>query len=177
MGLLLNFNQEKRGGLAVELLLVMEKKDGRSYQRIPLAGHHYKAYLQALPPALAAVLRQLTDEALIGCLVRGGYAWLQDAERPFERLDERHYGLLREWVGEVLQEMKPLAPAIRHLYYLPAGEAFFSYSVRPAAISAATPTLAVPAGAQRYPAGVAVFGSYRSWGIRRWRSFSRRLIS
>ncbi|HET6255557.1 MAG TPA: DEAD/DEAH box helicase [Puia sp.] len=140
-GILLNFNQEKRGGLAVEILLVMEKKDGRSYQRIPLSGHHYKAYLQAFPPAVGAVLRQLTDEALIGCLVRGGYAWLQDAERPFERLDERHYGLLREWVGRVLQDLKPLAPAIRHLYYLPAGEAFFSYSVRPAAISVATPAL------------------------------------
>ncbi len=141
VGLLLNFNQEKRGGLAVEILLVTEKRDGRSYQRIPLAGHHYKAYLQAMPPALAAVLRQLTDEALIGCLVRSGYAWLQDAERPFERLDERHYGLLREWVSQVLQDLRPLAPAIRHLYYLPAGEAFFSYSVRPAAISAATAVL------------------------------------
>lgn len=141
VGLLLNFNQEKRGGLAVEILLVTEKRDGRSYQRIPLAGHHYKAYLQAMPPALAAVLRQLTDEALIGCLVRGGYAWLQDAERPFERLDERHYGLLREWVSQVLPDLRPLAPAIRHLYYLPAGEAFFSYSVRPAAISAATAAL------------------------------------
>src|SRR5580658_9940429 len=127
VGLLLNFNQEKRGGLAIEILLVTEKKDGRSYQ--------------AMPPALAAVLRQLTDEALIGCLVRGGYAWLQDAERPFERLDERHYGLLREWVSQVLQDLKLLAPAIRHLYYLPAGEAFFSYSVRPAAISAATAAL------------------------------------
>ncbi len=140
-GILLNFNQEKRGGLAAEILLVMEKKDGRSYQRIPLSGHHYKAYLQAFPPAVAAVLRQLTDEALIGCLVRGGYAWLQDAERPFERLDERHFGLLRQWVSGVLQDLKPLAPAIRHLYYLPAGEAFFSYSVRPAAISVATPSL------------------------------------
>jgi superfamily II DNA or RNA helicase len=141
VGLLLNFNQEKRGGLAVEILLVMEKKEGRSYQRIPLAGHHYKAYLQAMPLALASVLRQLTDEALIGCLVGGGYAWLQDADRPFERLDERHYGLLREWTGQVLQDLKPLAPAIRHLYYLPAGEAFFSYSIRPAAIGAATPLL------------------------------------
>ena len=37
-GVLLNFNQEKRGGLAVELLLVMDKKEGRSYQRIPLCG-------------------------------------------------------------------------------------------------------------------------------------------
>ena len=141
VGILLNFNQEKRGGLGVELLLVMEKKEGRSYQRIPLSGHHYKTYLQAMTPALAAVLRQLTDEALIGCLVRGGYAWLQDADRPFERLDERHYGLLRDWIGQVLQDLKPLAPAIRHLYYLPAGEAFFAYSVRPAAISAATPKL------------------------------------
>jgi hypothetical protein len=140
-GILLNFNHEKRGGLAVEILLVMEKKDGRSYQRIPLSGHHYKAYLQTFAPAVAAVLRQLTDEALIGCLVRGGYAWLQDAERPFERLDERHFGLLREWVSRVLQDLKPFAPAIRHLYYLPAGEPFFSYSVRPAAISAATPLL------------------------------------
>ena len=141
VGVLLNFNQEKRGGLGVELLLVIEKKDSRSYQRIPLSGHHYKAYLQSMAPALAAVLRQLTDEALIGCLVRGGYAWLQDADRPFDRLDERHYPLLRDWTGQVLQDMKPLAPAIRHLYYLPAGEGFFSYSVRPAAISAVTPAL------------------------------------
>ena len=141
VGILLNFNQEKRGGLALEILLVMDKKGERSYQRIPLSGHHYKAYLQGMPPALSAVLRQLTDETLIGCLVHGGYAWLQDADRPFDRLDERHYGVLREWVGRVLQELKPLAPAIRHLYYLPAGEAFFSYSVRPASISAATPSL------------------------------------
>ena len=140
-GILLNFNQEKRGGLAIELLLVMDKKEGRSYQRIPLSGQHYKTYLQALPPAAGAVLRQLTDEALIGCLARGGYAWLQDADKPFDRLDERHYGVLREWVGRQLQDLKPLAPAIRHLYYLPAGEPFFSYSVRPAAISTATPAL------------------------------------
>jgi superfamily II DNA or RNA helicase len=141
VGILLNFNQEKRGGLAVEILLVMEKKGARSFQRIPLSGHHYKAYLQAMSPALAGVLRQLTDEALIGCLVRGGYAWLQDADQPFDRLDERHYGVLREWVSQVLQDLKPLAPAIRQVYYLPAGEAFFSYSVRPAAISAVTPSL------------------------------------
>ena len=61
------------------------------------------------------MLRQLTDEALIGCLVRGGYGWLQDAGKPFEQLDERHYGLLRDWTSGVLQELKPLAPAIRHL--------------------------------------------------------------
>ena len=90
-GVLLNFSQEKRGGLAVELLLVMEKKEGRSFQRIPLSGHHYKSYLQGLPAPVAAVLRQLTDEALIGCLVRGGFAWLQDANKPFDHLDERHY--------------------------------------------------------------------------------------
>src|ERR1700722_20780307 len=116
-GILLNFSQEKRGGLALELLLVMDK-GGRSYQRIPLSGHHYKAYLQGLPPALAGVLRQLTDEALIGSLVRGGYAWLQDDDRPFDRLDERHYGGLREWVSQVFQEMKSLAHEIRHLCYL-----------------------------------------------------------
>lgn len=140
-GVLLNFSQEKRGGLALELLLVMDKKEGRSYQRIPLSGHHYKTYLQGLPPAVGAVLRQLTDEALIGCLVRGGYGWLQDASKPFEQLDERHYPLLRDWTSGVLQELKPLVPAIRHLFYLPAGEHFFSINVRPAAISTATPSL------------------------------------
>ena len=139
-GILLNFSQEKRGGLALELLLVMEK-EGRSYQRIPLSGHHYKTYLQGLSPAVGAVLRQLTDEALIGCLVRGGYGWLQDAGKPFEQLDERHYSLLRDWTSGVLQELKPLVPAIRHLFYLPAGEHFFSINVRPAAISTATPSL------------------------------------
>ena len=140
-GVLLNFSQEKRGGLALELLLVMDKKDSRSYQRIPLSGHHYKTYLQGLSPAVGAVLRQLTDEALIGCLVRGGYAWLQDASKPFEQLDERHYAVLRDWTSGVLQELKPLVPAIRHLFYLPAGEHFFSINVRPAAISTATPSL------------------------------------
>ena len=140
-GVLLNFNQERRGGLAVELLLVMEKKEGRSFQRIPLSGHHYKSYLQHLPAPVGAVLRQLTDEALIGCLVRGGYGWLQDADKPFELLDERHYVLLRQWTSGVLQELKPLAPAIRYLFYLPPGEVFYSASVKPAAISAATPSL------------------------------------
>ena len=137
----MNFSQEKRGGLAVELLLVMEKKEGRSFQRIPLSGHHYKSYLQGLPAPVGAVLRQLTDEALIGCLVRGGFGWLQDANKPFDHLDERHYLLLREWVSGVLQELKPLAPAIRHLFYLPAGEAFFGASLKPVAISAASPVL------------------------------------
>jgi hypothetical protein len=139
-GVLLNFSQEKRGGLALELLLVMEK-EGRSYQRIPLSGHHYKTYLQGLPPAVGVVLRQLTDEALIGCLVRGGFGWLQDANKPFEQLDERHYTLLRDWTSNVLQELKPLLPSIKHLFYLPAGEHFFSINVRPAAISTATPSL------------------------------------
>ncbi|HEV2355281.1 MAG TPA: hypothetical protein VGR89_13620, partial [Puia sp.] len=78
-GLLFNFNQERRGGMAVEILLVMDKKNGRSYQRIPLSGHHYKAYLPAFPVPVATVLRQLTDGALLGCLVRAGYAWLRDA--------------------------------------------------------------------------------------------------
>src|ERR1700761_157963 len=101
-GLLLNFNQERRGGLAVELLLVMEKKEGKSYQRIPLSGHHYKTYLPGLPPALGMVLRKLTDDALVDCLVRQGYAWLKDADKPFEHLDERHFPLLQAYMSEVL---------------------------------------------------------------------------
>ncbi|HVS96795.1 MAG TPA: DEAD/DEAH box helicase [Puia sp.] len=140
-GLLLNFNHEKRGGLAVELLLLSEKKEGRSYQRIPLAGGHYKAYLQGFPAALATLIRRLSDEALLEHLVQNGFAWLRDADKPFDRLEERHLALLREYIGDVLQELRPLAPAIRHLHYLPQGEPFFSHTIRPAAISPVTPEL------------------------------------
>ena len=141
MGLLLNFSQEKRGGLAVELLLVIEKKEGRSYQRIPLAGGHYKAYLQGFAPPLAAIIRRLSDEALLEHLVQNGFGWLRDAENPFERLDERHYVLLRQWTGAALTELKPLVPSIRHLAYLAPAAPFVSSNIRPAAISAVTPEL------------------------------------
>ncbi|HEV9036540.1 MAG TPA: DEAD/DEAH box helicase [Puia sp.] len=141
VGLLLNFSQEKRGGLAVELLLVIEKKEGRSYQRIPLAGGHYKAYLQGFAPPLAAVIRRLSDEALLDHLVQNGFGWLRDADKPFDRLDERHYLLLRQWTSAALAELKPLAPSVRHLGYLAPAAAFVSPNIRPAAISAATPEL------------------------------------
>src|SRR5258708_31147803 len=59
IGVLLNFSQEKRGGLAVELLLVMDKKEGRSYQRIPLTGSPYRTYLPGFPAPLAAGIRKL----------------------------------------------------------------------------------------------------------------------
>jgi superfamily II DNA or RNA helicase len=140
VGLLLNFNQERRGGVAVELLLVMEKKEGRSYQRIPLAGNH-KPYLEGLPIPLAQVVRKLSDEALVEHLVRNGFAWIRDADKPFEVLDERHYVLLRGWMSEVLQELKPLAPALKYLFYLPGGEAFHSTTIRPASLSTASPAM------------------------------------
>ena len=141
IGLLLNFGQEKKGGLSVELLLVMEKKDGRSYQRIPLTGALYKTYLPSLPAAVALVIRKLADEALIECLAKGGFAWIRDADKPFDSLDERHYALLRQWMSDTLQELKPLTPAIPLLFYLPAGEPFMSANIRPASISTATPSL------------------------------------
>ena len=124
----------------MELLLVMEKKEGRSYQRIPLAGNH-KAYLEGLPLPLAQVIRKLSDEALLEHLVRNGFAWLRDADKPFELLDERHYVLLRTWVSEVLQELKPLVPVVKYLFYLPIGESFHSTAIRPASLSAASPAM------------------------------------
>jgi len=140
-GVLLNFNHAKKGSLAIELLMVMGKKDGKTFQRIPLAGTNYMAYLSGLPPAIAAVIKKLRDDALVDHLVRNGFGWLRDAEKPFEHLDERHFPLLNEYVGGVLQELKPLAPAIERLYYLPAGVAFANHSVRPATISAFVPGL------------------------------------
>src|SRR5579859_5810452 len=127
--------------MALELLLVMEKKEGRNYQRIPLNGTHYKAYLQGLPAPVAAVLCRAADEALVEQLVKGGFGWLRDADKPFELLDDRHYPLLRQWMGGVLQELKPLAPAVKYLFYLPPTEAYHSTAIRPASISTASPGL------------------------------------
>jgi superfamily II DNA or RNA helicase len=140
-GVLLNFSQEKRGGFSIELLMVMDKKEGRSFHRIPLSGNNYLPYLSRLPAAVAAVLRKLTDEALVEQLVKNGYGWLRDAGRPFDHLDDRHFLLLGQWVSGVLQELKPLAPAIRHLFSLPEGEVFVNKHIKPAAISAFTPSL------------------------------------
>lgn len=140
-GVLLNFNNAKRGGLSVELLMIMEKKEGRTFQRITLSGTNFLSYLSGLPPAVAAVLKRLRDDALVDHLVRSGFAWLKDADKPFEYLDERHLPLLNDYVGGILQELKPLAPAIERLFYLPEGVTFANHSVRPAAISSFTPAL------------------------------------
>jgi superfamily II DNA or RNA helicase len=140
-GILLNFNQEKRGGIALELLLVLEKKEGRSYQRIPLSGSHYISYLQTLPAPVGAVLRRASDQVLVEQLVKGGFGWLRDADKPFEVLDERHLPILRRWMEDVLQELKPMTPAIKYLFYLAPTEAYHSTAIRPASISTATPGL------------------------------------
>jgi superfamily II DNA or RNA helicase len=137
----LNFNQEKRGGVALELLLVMEKKEGRSFQRMPLSGGPYRSYLPTLPGPVGAVVRKAADEVLIEQLVKAGYGWLRDADKPFELLDERHLPTLRRWIGGVLEELKPLAPAIKYLYYLAPGEAYHSTAIRPASLSTASPGL------------------------------------
>src|SRR6187399_3303752 len=88
-GVLLNFNNPKKGPVTIELLMIMERKEGKAFQRIPLAGTNYIAYLNGLPPAVAAVIKKLRDDALVDHLVRNGFGWLRDAEKPFEHLDER----------------------------------------------------------------------------------------
>ena len=148
-GLLLNFNNDKKGGLSLDPILVIAQKDKRSFQRIPASGNLHLSYLSGLPPGLAGILRKLTDEALVAHLIKRGFAWLQDADKPFEHLDERHYSLLEEWTGGVLEELKPLMPLVRHLYYLRKGENFSPLNVRPVAISAFTPSLAFGVGKEK----------------------------
>ena len=145
-GLLLNFSQEKKGGLALELLIVIDKKEGKSFQRIPLAANRHLPYMAGIAGPIVAFLKKMTDEALVEQLVKNGFAWLRDAEKPFDHLDGRHYPLLGQWMSDRLQELKPLAPAIPHLYYLPAGESFVNKNVLPAAISSFTPSLQFTVG-------------------------------
>lgn len=140
-GLLLNFNQEKKGGLSIELLIVIDKKEGKTFQRIPLAGNKHLPYMVGIAAPIVSFLKKMTDESLVDHLAKKGFAWLRDAEKPFDHLDDRHYPFVHEWMSERLQELKPLAPAIPHLYYLPAGEPFVNRNVRPASISSFTPSL------------------------------------
>src|SRR3984885_10103313 len=141
VGLLLNFSQEKKGGLAIELVMVTSRKEERSYQRIPLSGTNYLPYLSRLPLQVAGVLRKLTDDALVEYLVKKGHGWLRDAGKPWDNLSEHHYILLRQWISDVLEELKPLVPAIRHIFYLPAGEIFTTHTIKPAAFSSFTLSL------------------------------------
>jgi len=140
-GILLNFNNVRKGGFSLELLLILEKKEGRTFQRIPLAGNGYLPYLRGLPSGLAIVLKKMSDEALVDHLSKKGFAWLKDADKPFDHMDHRHFTLLNEYFCEVLQELKPLLPAIPHLFHLPGGEDFINKNIRPAAISSFTPML------------------------------------
>jgi len=121
--------------------MVTSRKEERSYQRIPLSGTNYLPYISRLPLSVAVVLRKLTDDALVEWLVKKGHGWLRNAGKPFDNLSEHHYILLRQWLSEVLQELKPLVPAIRHIFYLPAGESFSTYSIKPAAFSTFTLSL------------------------------------
>src|SRR5882757_7981314 len=105
-GLLLNFSNGKKGGLSIELLIIIDKKEGKSFQRIPLAGNRYLPYLAGISAPIVAFLKKMTDEALVDHLVRNGFAWLRDAEKPFDYLDDRHYPLLSQWTGEVIQELR-----------------------------------------------------------------------
>src|SRR6185436_17787302 len=102
-GVLLNFNDEKRGGLAVELMMVMDRKEGRSFQRIPMAGSKYLPYIAGLPLPVANVLKRVSDDALIGHLVKNGFGWLQDADKPFDLLEVRHLKLLNALMSNTLQ--------------------------------------------------------------------------
>ena len=141
-GVLLNFNQEQKGGLTIELLMVMHKKDGRQFQRIPMTGNKYLPYLAGLPAAVGNVLKKMSDDALIEQLVRAGFGWLRDADKPFDHLDARHHAILRPYMSALLQELKPLAKSISYLYFLPRNEPFTNMNIRPAAFSAFTPKLA-----------------------------------
>ena len=140
-GVLLNFNTIKKGGFSLELLLILDKNEGRTFQRIPLAGDRYLPYLRGLPPAIAPVLKKMADEALVDYLAKKGFAWLRDADKPFDHMDARHFTLLKDHFCEVLQELKPLLPALR-VFHLPGGDDFVNKNVRPAAVSAFTPSLA-----------------------------------
>src|SRR5450631_841033 len=140
-GLLLNFNSEKKGGFSIELLMVLDKKEGRSFQRIPLSGGRHLPYLPGLSPGVAGILKKLTDEALVDHLVKSGFAWLRDADKPFDHLDSRHFALLGDLIAGILQELKPLAPAVKHLFHLPQGLPFINQHIRPASISAFAPSL------------------------------------
>ena len=142
-GILLNFNHENKGFVNIELLMVMvDKKQNRSFKKMPLDNAAQTTHLPGMPEGMLSALKKVTREAMIAHLVKNGYAYLKNSPTPLYQLNEGQIHLLNELRYEVLQELKYFSPVFKHLYHLPKGEIFGGYSLKPASLSVYIPSLA-----------------------------------
>lgn len=140
-GILLNFNNERKGFLSIEPLLVFDKKTNRRFKRIPFDQPQHAAYLMGMPEGMVSALKKLTTEALTAHLVKCGYGYLKQLPNPLNQLSQEQIDLLNEIRHAVLLELKPFGNVFKNIYHLPAGEKFANDHIKAASISVFVPSL------------------------------------
>lgn len=146
-GILLNFNHESKGFVNIELLMVVvDKKQHRSFKKMPFDNAAHTAALSGMPHGMVSALRKITREAMIAHLVKSGYAYLKNSPTPLYQLNPQQIELLNNLRYEVLRELKYFSPVFRHVYHLPRGDVFGTYTLKPASISVYMPSLAFVLG-------------------------------
>jgi non-specific serine/threonine protein kinase len=142
VGVLLNFNNEAKGFVSIDPVMVFDKHQDRSFKRIPFENEQHLSYLFDLPEGMVMVIKKLTLESLTGWLVKQGYGYLRDAPNPLNQLNDAQISLLNDRRYEVLQELRPFMTVFKNLYHLQKGERFGNNTVKPASLSIYIPALA-----------------------------------
>lgn len=140
-GILLNFNHENKGFINIELLMVADKKQTRSFKKMPFDNAAHTAHLFGMPDGMVSALKKITREAMIAHLVKSGYAYLKNSPTPLYQLNPEQIDLLNNLRYEVLQELKYFSPVFKNIYHLPRGDIFGTYSLKHASLSVYVPSL------------------------------------
>lgn len=141
-GVLLNFNHDNKGFVNIELLMVLDKKQTRSFKKMPFDNVAHTTHLPGMPHGMLSALKKITREAMIAHLVKSGYAYLKNSPTPLYQLNAGQIELLNNLRYEVLQELKYFSPVFKNTYHLPKGEIFGPHSLKPASLSVYVPSLA-----------------------------------
>lgn len=140
-GILLNFNNETKGFVTIEPLMVFDKQQGRSVKRIPFENEQHLSLLFGLPEGMVMALKKITLESLRDYLVKQGYVYLRDTPNPLGHLNDAQVSLLNDLRYEVLQELKAFTAVYKNIYHLLKGEKFGNNTVKPASLSVFVPSL------------------------------------
>lgn len=139
--LLFNFNNVKKGGFALEPMMLFDRKGDRSFKRIPFGNEQGLRYLAGLPEQMISALGKITDEAIINQLARKGFSYIRALHQPLNHLNEKQTQVVQDIYYEVLKEIKPFAPVFKDFFHLKALEKFENANIRAAALSSFTPSL------------------------------------
>lgn len=139
--LLLNFSNTKKGGFALEPVMMWKKNDERSFKRMPFENDQHLSYLNNMPEQMVKALQKITGNAIIEHLVSNGFPYLNKVTDPFKQLGEKELELVQNLIYETVLAIKPFVTVYKHIFQLPAGQKFANANLKPASLSGFTPVL------------------------------------